>query len=358
MKWKGIVTIEMGRAYAAECGCYVTTALDIKENNGNAICLVDGGIHQLNYDGQIKDAYLINNVSGLGKAGQYYSVTAKLEKNNWHGLSANIAYTYSKAKVIIDGVGDQPGSAWKALVSQRGTNNAELGYASYVMPHRVIGNISYSQDYAKFFGTTVALSYYGGPTSRANCDYVNNVFADGAYNYSLIDIPTQEQLQGWTFKDYTDKDGNVTYSASDQKADFENYIQQDAYLSKNRGKIAERNGMVGPWIHKFDFKVNQNFYFYTGAKHHRHTIQVGMDMLNIGNLLSPFWGNTWSINAGDGYGNTIPVNLTNPAAVYTEGATPVFQFQKNGSEKLTDIFSIYNSTSSTWQMILSARYIF
>ena len=57
MKWKGIVTIEMGRAYAAECGCYVTTALDIKENNGNAICLVDGGIHQLNYDGQIKGMY-------------------------------------------------------------------------------------------------------------------------------------------------------------------------------------------------------------------------------------------------------------------------------------------------------------
>ena len=57
LQWKGIVTIEMGRAYAAECGCYVTTELDIKENNGKAICLVDGGIHQLNYDGQIKGMY-------------------------------------------------------------------------------------------------------------------------------------------------------------------------------------------------------------------------------------------------------------------------------------------------------------
>ena len=57
MQWKGIVTVEMGRAYAAECGMYVTTALDIKENNGNAVCLVDGGIHQINYDGQIKGMY-------------------------------------------------------------------------------------------------------------------------------------------------------------------------------------------------------------------------------------------------------------------------------------------------------------
>ena len=57
MKWKGIVTVEMGRAYAAECGFYVTTALDLKENDGNAVCLVDGGIHQINYDGQIKGMY-------------------------------------------------------------------------------------------------------------------------------------------------------------------------------------------------------------------------------------------------------------------------------------------------------------
>jgi len=57
MQWKGIVTVEMGRAYAAECGMYVTTALDIKENDGKAVCLVDGGIHQINYDGQIKGMY-------------------------------------------------------------------------------------------------------------------------------------------------------------------------------------------------------------------------------------------------------------------------------------------------------------
>ena len=310
------------------------------------------------YDSQITDAYLINNVSGLGKAGQYYSITAKLEKNNWHGLSANVAYTYSNAKVIIDGVGDQPGSAWKALVSQRGTNNPELGYASYVMPHRVLGNISYSVDYAKFFGTTVSLSYYGGPTGRNNSLYVSNVYGDGAYNYSLIDIPTQAQLSGWTFKDFTDKEGNVTYSADDQKADFEKFIQQDAYLSKHRGQVAERNGLVSPWVHKFDLKFNQNFYFYTGASKHRNTIQLGVDILNIGNMLNPYWGNVWSINAGDGYGNIVPVNLTNPADVYTTGATPVFQFQKNGSNILTDTYSRSKSLSSTWEMIFSLRYIF
>ena len=57
MKFKGKLTIEMGRAYAAECGSYLTRAYDLKVNNGQRICLLDGGIHQINYDGQIKGMY-------------------------------------------------------------------------------------------------------------------------------------------------------------------------------------------------------------------------------------------------------------------------------------------------------------
>lgn len=321
------------------------------------------------YDGQIQHAYLINNPNT--KLGSYYSVTAKLEKDFSFGLSAKASYTYAHSKVINDGVGDQPGSAWKAFITQYGTNNPELGYASYVMPHRVIGTLTYTKDYAKYFGSQIAVSYYGGPTMRGSVDYVNNVFGDGAYNYSLIDIPTLSNLQDasgnwgagdWTFKDFTEKDAEdnvvVTYSGADQAKDLWDYIQKDKYLRTHTGKIAERNSLIGPWVNRIDLKFNQNFYFYTGANQHRHTVQIGVDVLNVANLLNPHWGNAWSVNASDGYGNANPVNLTNAKAVYTTGANPVFQFQKNGSEKLVEPFSIYNSLSSTWQMIISARYIF
>ena len=320
------------------------------------------------YDSQITDAYLINNVSGLDKTGYYASVTAKLEKNNWHGFSGSIAYTWADSRVIIDGIGDQPGSAWKGLVSQRGTNNAELGYASYVMPHRLIGNISWSKDYAKFFGTTVALAYYGGPTSRASIDYVLNCFGDGAYNYTLIDIPTLDDLQSggvwgkgnWTFKPSTiTVDGvKYDYSAAMQCEDLWTYIQNNDYLRTHTGQIAERNSIVGPWVNRFDLKLNQNFYFFTGANHRRHTLQLGVDIENVANLFNSEWGNYWNINAGDGYGNAIPISLTNASAVYTEGAKPVFQYQTNSSAVLKDMFSRAVSTSSTWEMIFSLRYIF
>lgn len=47
------LTVEMGRFFAASCGAYLTTAEDIKVSGGRHIVIVDGGIHQVNYDGMI-----------------------------------------------------------------------------------------------------------------------------------------------------------------------------------------------------------------------------------------------------------------------------------------------------------------
>lgn len=57
MKWKGKLTLEMGRVFAASCGYYLTGIHDIKRNEGRNYCIVDGGIHQLQYDGQIRGMY-------------------------------------------------------------------------------------------------------------------------------------------------------------------------------------------------------------------------------------------------------------------------------------------------------------
>ena len=43
----------MGRFYTAECGYYLTTAMDCKDHGGQHYCIVDGGMNHLNYLGQI-----------------------------------------------------------------------------------------------------------------------------------------------------------------------------------------------------------------------------------------------------------------------------------------------------------------
>lgn len=53
MRWQGRVTLEMGRYFAARSGTYATRIVDIKSNLGNRFCIVDGGIHQVNYYGQL-----------------------------------------------------------------------------------------------------------------------------------------------------------------------------------------------------------------------------------------------------------------------------------------------------------------
>ncbi len=51
---KYALTVEMGRFYSAPCGAYITTVMDTKTNCGYNYAIVDGGLHQMNYDGQMK----------------------------------------------------------------------------------------------------------------------------------------------------------------------------------------------------------------------------------------------------------------------------------------------------------------
>lgn len=53
MRYQGPVTLELGRYFAACSGSYATSIVDLKTNLGRRYCLVDGGIHQVNYYGQM-----------------------------------------------------------------------------------------------------------------------------------------------------------------------------------------------------------------------------------------------------------------------------------------------------------------
>lgn len=48
------LTVEMGRFFAAPCGYYLTKVMDVKTNQGINYAVVDGGMNQLKYDGQLQ----------------------------------------------------------------------------------------------------------------------------------------------------------------------------------------------------------------------------------------------------------------------------------------------------------------
>ena len=63
------LTVEMGRFFAAPCGSYLTTVMDVKTNCGYHYAIVDGGLHQMNYDGQMKGTQVPDLRRLTGEAG-------------------------------------------------------------------------------------------------------------------------------------------------------------------------------------------------------------------------------------------------------------------------------------------------
>jgi hypothetical protein len=298
------------------------------------------------YDATLKNAYLLTNAA---KAGYYYSVTTKLEKNFDFGLETMIAWTHSGAKNVTDGVGDQIASAWYTPYNTNGANIQELSYASYVMPDRVIGSVSYRKEYLKRFATTVSVFYEGGPSGRLSYTYTSAVLGDGGA-YNLIYVPKAEDEL--TFADYTYKDVNgatQTYTASQQAADFWAFVNSNEYLKTRKGRYAERNGLVYPWAHSFDLKITQDIFTNIAGK--RNTLQIGLDIKNIGNLLNSDWGAKWS------YTQSAILKQTNKR---TQGGTtvPIYNYVRNGVNTLDDDFTKTIGYSSTYSMQFSIRYIF
>lgn len=286
--------------------------------------------------------YMITNA---GNKAYYYSITASLAKSFDFGLNLSASYTYSKAKSYGDGIGDQVGSAYyNNRYSVNGNNDKELGYGTYVAPNRLLITASYKKDYGKNFGSEVGLVYegmnmgYAGGYSSTRYSYTmtSNVVNDYGSN-NLIYIPaSREALDAWKFAD------NNGYTAEQQKDDFWNYIQQDKYLKNHKGQYAERGGAVMPWHHQLDFKFNQNFYLKVGGQ--KNTLQFGVDIKNLANLLNHSWGLYKTVN--------------NTSLLKYDAKKNAYQFQKNGKEILSKTYSNLTSFNSTYSIQFSIRYIF
>ena len=314
--------------------------------DGKTVKLAPGDERHYFSQSNKNNPYMITNA---GHKAYYYSITASLAKKFDFGLNLSASYTYSKAKSYGDGVGDQVSSAYyNNRYSVNGNNDMELGYGTYVAPNRLLISASYKKDYGKNFGSEVGLIYEGmnmGYADGYSCtrytyQLTSNVVGDYGSN-GLVYIPaSREALNEWNFKD------NGSYTAEQQKDDFWAYINQDDYLKNHKGEYAERGGAVMPWHHQLDFKFNQNFYLNVAGQ--KNTLQFGVDIKNLANLLHNSWGLYKSVN------NTKLLKYT----AGKNGNPGSFQFQKNGKEVLSKTFTNNTSFNSTYSIQFSIRYIF
>ena len=276
-----------------------------------------------------KASYYIGNTDGVN--GYYYSITASLRKDFDFGLYASAAYTRSNGKSISEGIGDQVSSAWNTnTYAVNGSNSTELGYGSYVSPNRVVANIGYRIDEGKGFATNLALFYEG-----QNLGYVSTSYSYTRYSYTMNDVTG---LSGANILMYIPTDSELNampFADESNKAAFKSFIEGDKYLSSHRGQYSERGAGVMPWHGTLNFKVSQDLAFRAGNRIHK--FQVGADVNNIANLISPKFGNFQ----------------------YRSSEQVLKYDSKAGTYTFTEpTWNVLAGTASTWSAVLNVRYIF
>lgn len=79
------LTLEMGRFLTASCGNYVTEIVDVKRNDDQEYCIVDGGINHVNYYGQVMGVR-VPPVQYYRKEGENFILEEHFNKENKKGL--------------------------------------------------------------------------------------------------------------------------------------------------------------------------------------------------------------------------------------------------------------------------------
>lgn len=302
---------------------------------------------------KISNAMVLTNT----KEGYSYSLTAQLSKEFNKGFYGMAAYTYSGTEDLTSNPGSAAASAWSSNPTYTNQNASVLSYSQFSVPHRVVGVVSYQKEYLKHLKTTFSVMMQGSSQGRLDYIYSNDMNGDGNAA-DLMYIP--KDANDIKFADITKKDGDniiVLATAEEQSNAFWSYVEQDEYLSANKGKYAERYGVVMPWLNRWDVKISQDLF--TNIGKNKHSLQLSLDLLNVGNLLNSNWG----VYKKQALGN-YDITLLKFNKVDSEG-NPSFQLNSVGNDKVTGkpVFPTTSyvpvlSTSSTWGAQIGIRYIF
>ncbi|MDP3717855.1 MAG: carboxypeptidase regulatory-like domain-containing protein [Acidobacteriota bacterium] len=225
---------------------------------------------------QVSNATVIKNQD----VGTAWNAVFSAKKNTSWGM-VQAAYNYGESKNTVD-----PGSiafgSWSNNAHSGDPNNPGTSYAGASPGHRFFMTGSYRKQYFGFGATAISAFFEARTIGNASYTFAGDMNGDGGFNDLLyIHANTGEM----NFAPFTS--GGVTYTAAQQAAAWEAYIAQDSYLSKNRGKYAERGAVFLPMVKRLDVSVTQDVFTSSGGG---HRFQFRADFINFGNLLNKDWG--------------------------------------------------------------------
>ena len=282
----------------------------------------------LNEFGGPTNAYVFTN----SDKGRIWNLSFKGQKTWDNGLYTMLAYNYLNAQDVNSIEAEITGDAFDFNPNLGNANDDVLAFSKYGDTHRFIGvgskQFTYGNDK---WATTVSSFFEYAQGGRFNYTYGGNINNDSSFqNNDLLYIPTADEVQ------------QMQFSGDGQAEAFEQFIQQDDYMSENRGSYFDRYGALSPWRSRWDVKLLQDYNFKVGGDK-THTVQFSIDILNFGNLLNSNWGVVQQPNTP----NPISVSVD-------ENNVPTYTF----NSQFANSFGFDASLLSRWQMQFGLRYIF
>ncbi|HET9440780.1 MAG TPA: carboxypeptidase regulatory-like domain-containing protein [Longimicrobiales bacterium] len=307
-----------------------------------------GGTAATRIHSNVDNAVVLKNQS----EGYAWTISAALEKAFSSGLFAKAAYSYGVAKNTVD-----PGSiafgSWSGNEVLGDPNNPGLGYSDNSPGHRAFFVASYRKEWFKFGGTTLSLFAEGRTQGNSTYTYNGDINGDGTSFNDLMYIP--RDASEMNFVQYTQGASGTTpartFTVAEQQAAFEQFIQQDDYLSEHRGEFAERGGVFMPMVFRMDLAAEQELFTNIAGK--RNAISIRADVQNFGNLLNSDWG------IGKSFNTTQPLAS---AAVAADG-TLTYRMRNNNPtgtqhELITETYRPSVGALDVYRFKVSLRYTF
>ena len=299
----------------------------------------------------------INNLPGKDVTAAYviknqdqnrsWNISGAVTKTMKDGLMFKGGFNYGVSRSLVE-PSSTAGSSWgSANPIVFDPNNPALAVSTNSPGKRVFLAATYSRQYFSWGGTTISAFYDARPNFVGFSPTASYVFSgdangDTVIGNDLIYIPRDTSEMNFV----TFTANGRTYTAAEQAAAFEQYIQNDSYLRDHRGQYAERDGVFLPLVNRIDLSLSQDIFHSIGGR--KHSGQIRLDVTNFGNLVNHNWG----------VGQRLVNNqiLTNPG-VDAQGRLS-YRMQLSNGNLITSPLQTAAGTTDVYVMMLSFRYTF
>ena len=280
------------------------------------------GVLDYKYTGT--EAYVLSNTD----QGYGWIAMVGLKAEPVKGLRMDASYTHTVNKELTGLPGSNAASTMNYVPTVEGANFLFLHTSQYVNPDRVIASVSYTDKGNNHYSLFYEGMCYGG----YSWIYGNDINGD-SNAYDALYIPKN-------------KDELRFVSEKDRDA-FWSLVQQDKYLSGHLGQYAEAYDMAAPMHHVFDFRYMHDFSVKVGGA--TNTLQLSVDIQNVGNLFNSKWGVSSRLWNNTKYAN--PLRLDH---IDSDGV-PVFS---SSVAPGATTWTPSKSYGNCWYMQIGIKYLF